>query len=388
MGDTFTEVTSESWGGRIMGSIKGVLVGLALFAASFVLLFWNEGNTVKTARGLTEVASQVVSIPSDPVDPAMEDKLVHLTGEATTDESLADDALGVSGVVIKLQREVEIYQWEEDESSSSERRVGGRKTSTKTYSYKKVWSKGRVDSSSFKKLEGHENTGSITWPGKTLTAKKVTLGAFDLSPGLVGQIGGYEDMPVTQDVLDALTADVKAKVQLAGSGYYVPASSGASPASPQIGDQRIKFRVVKPQDVSVIAQQVKSTFCAYTAGSGKTFEMLKAGIQTSEAMVAAAKAANKMMAWILRFVGFLLMFFGLCLVAQPLVVVADVVPFLGSLLGLGVALFAGIIAATLSLITIAVAWIVYRPVLGVALLIVAGGVIYMGVKKARARKAG
>ncbi len=39
-----TETTRESWGSRLGGSLRGVVIGLALFIAGFPLLFWNEGN--------------------------------------------------------------------------------------------------------------------------------------------------------------------------------------------------------------------------------------------------------------------------------------------------------------------------------------------------------
>ena len=45
-----TETTTESWGSRLGNSIKGVIVGLGLFVLGFPVLFWNEGNSVKTAK--------------------------------------------------------------------------------------------------------------------------------------------------------------------------------------------------------------------------------------------------------------------------------------------------------------------------------------------------
>src|SRR5436190_1615354 len=54
MAGSYTVTSSESWFGRIMSSIKSVLVGLVLFLAAFPLLFWNEGNAVRTAKSLEE----------------------------------------------------------------------------------------------------------------------------------------------------------------------------------------------------------------------------------------------------------------------------------------------------------------------------------------------
>jgi hypothetical protein len=88
MSDKITEVTEKSWGSRIMDSIKGVAIGALLFIASFPVLWMNEGCAVRTARGLEEGAGNVISVSADTVETANNGKLVHLSGEAKTDEVL------------------------------------------------------------------------------------------------------------------------------------------------------------------------------------------------------------------------------------------------------------------------------------------------------------
>ena len=107
MADDYTEVTSQGWGSRIMESIKGVLVGGAFFVGSFPLLIWNEGRAIKTARSLEEGAGAVVSVPADRVDAGNQGKLLHVSGQATTSETLADSDFGVSANAIHLKRVVE-----------------------------------------------------------------------------------------------------------------------------------------------------------------------------------------------------------------------------------------------------------------------------------------
>jgi hypothetical protein len=68
-------------------------------------------------------------------------------------------------------------------------------------------------------------------------------------------------------------------------------------------------------------------------------------------------------------------------------VIADVLPFLGSMVGAGTGIISFLLAACLSLITIAVAWIVYRPVLGIILLVVAVGLMILIKGKLNAAKA-
>jgi hypothetical protein len=84
MSDDFTEISSQSIFERIGNSTKRVLFGIILVPAAVVLLFWNEGRAVQTAKSLKEGASIVVSISPDKIDPVNEKKLVHFTDEAET----------------------------------------------------------------------------------------------------------------------------------------------------------------------------------------------------------------------------------------------------------------------------------------------------------------
>jgi hypothetical protein len=80
------------------------------------------------------------------------------------------------------------------------------------------------------------------------------------------------------------------------------------------------------------------------------------------------------MTWLLRFLGFLAVYIGLSMLLAPLGVLADVLPFLGSIMRFGTSLIAMVIAVPTSLATIAIAWLAYRPVLGITLLVIGVGV--------------
>jgi hypothetical protein len=85
--------------------------------------------------------------------------------------------------------------------------------------------------------------------------------------------------------------------------------------------------------------------------------------------------------WI-RILGFLMMFFGIALLFSPIIALVKWIPLVGSLLSYGVALavwiFALVLAFTLSTLTIALAWIYYRPLYGLLLLaLVTGGILIL-----------
>jgi hypothetical protein len=369
--DSFTEVTSEGWGSRIMASIKGILVGGAFFVGSFPLLVWNEGRAVKTARSLDEGAGAVVSVPAARVDAGNDGKLVHVAGEATTDETLADPDFGVSAPAIRLERVVEMYQWDEQEKSESKKKLGGGTETVKTYSYEKVWSDDLIDSGRFKHPEGHENAPAKPFESRQWTAQAVMLGAYRLSEGQVTRLDRTE--PVAIDPSAKLPEAVARKVKaVAGQGMFY---AGGDPASPQVGDARITFKKTPPAAISVVARQAGGTFEPYLARAGGSVDLLEYGQKSADSMFQAAQAANTTLTWILRAGGFLVMFLGLTLMFRPIRVFGDVIPIVGTLLGAGLAIFAGAVAAALSLITIAVSWLAYRPLVGIALLLLAGGAV-------------
>lgn len=375
--DSFTEVSSQSWFGRIGNAFKGILVGLILVAIAFGLLFWNEGRAVKRAKTLTEGSGAVVSVAADRVEPGNEGKLVHLSGRAITEETLRDAEFGVAKQAIKLRRVAEMYQWQEEKRSEEKKKLGGGTETTTTYTYSKVWSKDPVSSGGFKEPAGHQNPGQMSYSSQELVASQVTLGAFTLSGSLVAQMSGYSPLALGEGFI--LPAGLAAKGTVSGNTVYL----GRDPSAPQVGDLRLSFEEVQPMEISLVARQVSATFEPYQTKAGGSIELLESGTLSAEAMFRQAQQSNTILTWALRVGGLFLMFIGLQLILGPLSVLADVVPLFGTIVGAGTGLIAGLLAAILSFCTIAVAWIVYRPLVGVILLAVAGAIGFLVLSKMR-----
>ena len=385
-----TETTTESWGSRLGNSIKGVIVGLGLFVLGFPVLFWNEGNSVKTAKALDEGEGACVALESAAkVDPGMDGRLVHVSGKADTKDVLADEEFGVSETAIALIRKVEMYQWKETSKTEERKNAGGSVTKTTTYTYSKGWSGRAIDSSEFKEA-GHDNPGAFEFPSRTQRAENVSFGAFRLNEGQVARIGAAKDYAFPADFTSRV-----ARVQVKGTTIYVPnretrlneKNERDVASQPRIGDMRVVFSVVYPHEISVVSKQHGDTFVPYVAKTGKRVDLLKDGVADAAEMFADARDANALFTWGLRLGGFLMMFIGLSMLLKPLSVLADVLPFLGNVVEMGIAVVAGLVSLVCALVTIGVAWLFYRPVLGVALLAAAGFFVWKLVQRRKAAKA-
>lgn len=381
MPDTVTEVTSQSWGSRLKGSFMGILIGLFLILGSCWFLFKNEGRAVGRYRALKEGGGEVVSVASSAVNAANEGRLVHTTGSTETADFVVDREFGISAEAIHLERRVEMYQWQESQSSETRKKTGGGTETTTTYSYSQGWSERLIDSSAFKEPRGHENPASMPFRSRIVTAEEVSLGAFTLSPGLVQRIGNWEPLPIRST--SGLPDSLRGRARLHRDGLYL----GPDPAAPRVGDLRISFRQVPGGVVSVVARQAGGGLSAYQTRSGGSIELLRAGRASAEEMFEAAKQANKVLTWILRLVGFLLMMIGFRMVLAPFAVLADVLPALGNLVERGVNGLALGLALPLSLLVIGLAWLFHRPLLAIGVLAVTAGLAFLLLKRVkRARR--
>jgi hypothetical protein len=381
-GDRYTEVSSQGWFSRIGGALVGIPIGLLLFLASFVVLFWNEGRSVRAARSLAEGEKAVVSVGADRVDPAHESALVHVSGTAATDETIKDPQFSVSARALRLERVVKMYQWSEKQETRTRRKVGGGEERTTEYTYSKGWADHPIDSSPFKIPAGHQNPREWRFQGWSGEAGIVTLGTFRLPSDLVRQINKFEPLRVDEAARNALPEDLRDRLRVDNGRFY----QGANPGEPQVGDVSVEFQQVLPTEVSLLAQQVGSSFRPYQTKSGNAIDRLQLGVVSAADMFRAAEAENTLRTWVLRLVGFVLMSVGIGMVLRPLAVFGDVIPFIGNVIRFGTGFVAVGIGLVLSLVTIALGWITYRPLVGLAVLAVAGLVLFGFLRLARDRR--
>jgi hypothetical protein len=382
--NTYTTVTHQGWFSRLGDSIKGVLFGVVLILGSIALLFWNEGQSLQTAQSLEEGEKIVVSVAADAVNEATEGRLVHVGGRAETAETLSDPEFGVALNALRLKRTVEMFQWVEEEKTEERQKIGGGTERVTTYTYTTKWSEALVSSNDFKQPEGRFNPGIKRFESRDWQASAVALGAFTLPADLIGRIAAFEPLYPTDSDRALIPAALSAELKQGGNGFFI----GADPASPKVGDLRILFTAVKPQTVTVVARQAGRSFAPFLTEAGGEINMIELGNQTAAQMFSTAKSQNTLLTWGLRVFGFFLCWVGWSLIFNPLKVAADVIPIFGSLIGMGTGLAAFVLAAPISIGTIGIAWVFFRPLIGVPLIILAvaliGGGIWWGVSKKKA----
>ena len=98
------------------------------------------------------------------------------------------------------------------------------------------------------------------------------------------------------------------------------------------------------------------------------------------------KSENNFLKWILRLVGTLLCVIGFGAILKPISAITSFVPILGSIVGAAVGLVSFVLGLCLSLIVIAIAWIRFRPILGICLLAIVGVLVVFLITRGKKTK--
>ena len=416
--------TTQSYGKRLGNSLKGVVSGFLMFIIGTILLFWNEGNYVKTKNSINEAQSVVVKVDDvSSLNADLNGKLVYGVSKALTNDILTDALFDVSVNAVKLSRKVEYYQWKESSKSETRDKIGGGQETITTYDYKKEWTSSPENSSSFAdpSYQG-ANKVLTTIEDKTQVANHVSWGAYALPSFIKNAISGNTPVNIqlseeskaawrktlaipevqapaqtasqtaAQDDLFSMgsttttttTAPVAEYIHVSGNTVYL----GENPSVPAIGDVRVSLSYTPPGgDLSVIAQVQGDTFTQYVAKNGKSFSSVQNGVVSAEQMFESEHSANSMITWILRLVGLFLVMGGLKSMFSILPAIFKVLPFLGNVVGAGVSLVCSVVGFVWAFLIVAISWMFYRPLIGILFLVLAIAGIWFLNKKAKEKKA-
>lgn len=354
---------------RLSETAGGTVVGIGLFFLSFYVLFTNEGRALQTTSSLNEGLSQVVSLePFSSLDLQNNNHLVHLSAQLRTAQPLHDPNYRVVVQAVKLKRQVEMYQWVEYRESKDYQENGETKTET-TYNYNTEWKSELVNSRNFDKEIGHQNPSAMAVESVTVVAPEVRVGPFSLSKGLVEQINNFQ----TLSLRDFSAFHLDPFLSIDDDYFY----HTQNPRRPEVGDVRVRFSFAglsaetspfgPAQTVSVVAKQNGDQLKAFKTKSGDTLEILYLEELSAQEVFEKEHQYNSMKTWGLRAAGWLLMFLSIQLTMRIIYTLVDWVPLLRDLVSFGLKIFALCVSCSLSLLTIGVGWLFYRPLVTAAL---------------------
>ena len=257
------------------------LGGYFLLVGSFIIGY----NGIEASRR-SDLNSEVAALCqelADPFDgdPALDGKLVHVTGTATTEEVLTDPDFKVSANAIRLSRLVNYYQIVEQEEEDLDGNI--------TYYYSQMWTEEPVDSDHF---YGDEYAGKNfiikkfdQWESQ---ASDVRLGSRKLDQGMVWKMENSRALML--DSLDVTALNEEVQKIIGNRGEFVSTYEnilyiGADPSYPQVGDVRIIFSIIPQNTVSVVAVAQGDSFVPYEAKNGKKIAWLHDGVYSVDQFV-------------------------------------------------------------------------------------------------------
>lgn len=348
----------------------GPLTGLLFIVIGIVMLWWNEGNDVKNIKTIEEARSVLVNVSADKVDSANDGKLVSTNGKMVIeDEYLLDSTFNLqSPKTAKLVRVVEMLQWVEEEHEDSDGYV--------TYEYEKKWLTDIEDSDTFSD-SSKVNPSSMPYERQTFYANNVSLGAFTLSDA-------------QKELLDTGATVTLGDTVSVPAGYYKVGNyitSVENLSNADVGDVRISFLYNNDKEISILAKQNGSTFTEYVSEQGKKLFRVESGILTGEEIIDVVETENNIFKWVLRLFGIVFNMAGFAALLSPVVFLVKWIPLLGNGIAKFIKGIGALVGLAVSLVVIAIAWIFFRPLIGILLLAGVAGIIVviaMLIKKSRA----
>ena len=256
------------------------------------------------------------------------------------------------------------------------------------------------------------------------------MGKFRLNASQVERLGNRDEQYAWEDEGENAIASTAEALSNAGfsqfvlrGNYFVSSTEDNDEEAPHIGQYRVKFHYNQCGTATIMAQQIQDDQDCYsfrkwnpekrnvdigqstdaeqdgTCGNPcccyicmcvnclmntlfeEVVDVARDGKLVSEQYFTEQEQSVGSAAKCIRPTGIFLCIFGHYLLFSPVIALLDMIPFIGWLLSWIVALaaiiFAVVVGLTLSVLTIAVAWVFFRPLIGIPLLLIVGASVYL-----------
>lgn len=342
-----------------------VPLGFALATLGVVLLWMNEGlpNLHVLAEATVEAdANDPRSVRSGPVS---------VTGPLTGGAAVGDsDFIDPDPSILSLTREVEMFAWHQVANAHEERHVGGGRTITTTYAYLPSWTSTPPDHTEFRVPDGHEN------PPLPFENARFQTDAWHVGAWNVPAIADFLFLPGEHLLfLDTLPLKEPWRQQTRrGNTIYL---GDADPDQPRVGDVRLRFRGQRTGETVTVFGSASSgeVVPSRSRSSGTRFFDLHNGDR--EGAIEVIRAEDELRLFLLRLLGFLLLWGGLFLTGSMVVAFADVVPLAGTIARIALLIGTLPMALAIGATTVGLAIIGHNPLATGAVLLGMVGIVWL-----------
>lgn len=373
----YIETSSTSYWWRLWKSIKWFLAWILLVIISIWLLWWNEWRAIQTTLWLKEWQKILQNWSIKPINETLEWKLIYINWKAETSSLLSDDIFFIKENVIKLERKVQMYQWEEKEKSQTKDNLWWSETTTTTYSYNKKWSDKKIDSEDFNN-KWYENLSEWKFKSADFVSNDVFVWDLKLADTFVHKLNKKNKLQINEEIFNKIKDLHKLdNAKLISNSIYI---WSWNLNNPQIGDLLISFSVVRPDEVSIVWQQKWTMLTWYRTKYDKSIELLQYWKITSSDLFKKAFEDNSLLTWWIRIVWLILMFIWFRGIFNILVIIAKFIPFIASILSLWTWLISLFLTLIIGWWIIIIAWFFVRPVISISILITIITIIFIILK--------
>lgn len=388
----YQERRYTGYGQNVRNKFSGVLIGILIFLASFVVLWISQQKT-----NFAKIAKKATEISADSVDSKHDGEFVSATGAITTDEKVGDPIFMKPGDYILINRTVEAYSWDEKSRTEKHNRPGGGTETITTYYYEKEWTTMPENSDMFKERQSPPNMKNLPYENTTFSVTTAKVGVYNLLMSSVTLPTGNTELTPNKDQFN-----LRSNQRFDGS--YIYQGNGSSSA-PQINDVRISFDVLKKDEtVTVFGQLSGSDILEYEVpgkrkkgdvtriidsigsedGGDQPLTFYRVLVGDHDEAIKTLKTEFRILVLILIGVGFLMNYGGLVMIFGFIPAIVKFIPFLGNMSQFIIKLVLFPIALVLSFLTIGIAYVANNPI--VLVIVVAVLAVLLGVVISNARK--
>ncbi len=362
------KVRRQSYGNKLATSMIGAIIGIIMFLGSFVVLYYNEGR-----ENLGKIAATAKEVTNN--SQAKSEELICFKGIIDTSD-YAEDTYLVNDEYVYIERRVEMYAYVETKHTDKKDNLGGSSTITESYTYKLEWSTNPTTTPNFNgdanekpsiTNENAYNNRIETMPkSATYQSSNIQVGEYPIADSV--ELSGAKELGINEFKVNLATLP-----NAVISEKYILQSMGENPSfsSFKEGDIRISFNIIKAGGNGIVFGAFSSgTITKFITPKGKSLLRLFSGVDTKAEAVSIFEKEHKTMTWILRLIGFILMFAGLMAMSNPITEFVSVIPIFSKVSKFAFSIIALIISLILTTLTILLSMILHNFWLAIALVAV------------------